>query len=59
MENVRKHRYIKTDIKHVTTERRRNCMVSEPNYLTTKFLTENLLTREMKKIEILINKPLY
>ena len=33
MENVRKHR----DIKLVTTERRRNYLVSEPNYHTTKF----------------------
>ena len=33
MENVRKHRYIKP----VTTERRRNYLVSEPNYHTIKF----------------------
>ena len=45
MENVRKHR----DIKLVTTERRRNYLVSEPNYHTTKFITENLLAIEMKK----------
>ena len=45
MENVRKHR----DIKLVTTERRRNYLVSEPNYHTTKFFTENLLAIEMKK----------
>ena len=32
MENVRKHR----DIKLVTTEERRNKLVSEPNYHTTK-----------------------
>ena len=38
MENVRKHR----DIKLVTTERRRNYLVSEPNYHTTKFFPENL-----------------
>ena len=44
MENVRKHR----NIKFVTTERRRNYLVSEPNYHTTKFFTENLLTTEMK-----------
>ena len=37
MENLRKHR----DIKLVTTERRRNNLVSKPNY-TTKFFTENL-----------------
>ena len=40
MENVRKHR----DIKLVATERRRNYLVSEPNYHTTKFL----LAIEMK-----------
>ena len=33
MENVRKQR----DIKLVTTERRRNYLVSEPNYHTTEF----------------------
>ena len=44
MENVRKDR----DIKLVTTERR-NYLVSEPNYHTTKFSTKNLLTIETKK----------
>ena len=53
MENVRKHR----DIKLVTTERTRNNLVSEPNYHTTKFFTENLLAIEMEKSEILMNKP--
>ena len=37
MGNVRKHR----DIKLATTERRRNYLVSEPNYHTTNFFTEN------------------
>ena len=37
MPNVRKHR----DIKLVTTLRR-NYLVSEPNYRTKKFFTENL-----------------
>ena len=32
MENVRKHR----DIKLVTTDEKRNKLVSEPNYQTTK-----------------------
>ena len=45
------------DIKLVTTERRRNYLVSEPNYHTTKLFTENLLAIEMKKTEILMNKP--
>ena len=38
MENVIKHK----NIKLVTTERRRNYLVSEPNYHITKFFTENL-----------------
>ena len=49
MKNVRKHR----DIKLVTTERRRNHLVSEPNYHTTKFFTEYLLAIEMKKLKYL------
>ena len=55
MKNVRKHRFIKL----VTTERRRNYLVLEPNYYTTKFFTENLLAIEMKKTEMLMNKPVY
>ena len=55
MENVRKHR----DIKLVPTERRRNYLVSETNYQTTKFFSENLLAIEMKKTKVLMNKPLY
>ena len=39
MENMRKHR----DIKLVTIERRRNYLLSELNYHTTKFFTEYLL----------------
>ena len=45
MENVTKHR----DTTIVTTERRRNYLVSEPNYHTTKFFTEHLLVIEIKK----------
>ena len=37
------------DIKFDTTERRRNYLVSEPNYHTTKFFTEHLLGIKMKK----------
>ena len=55
MENVRNH----INIKLVTTERRRNYSVSEPNYHTTKFSTESLLAIEMKKTQILMNKPVY
>ena len=56
MENVRKHR----DIKPVKTERRRNYLVSEPNYHTTKIFTEHVIAIEIKKkTEILMNKPVY
>ena len=44
------------NIKLVTTERKRNCLISEPNYHTTKFFTENLLAIEMKKTQIVTNK---
>ena len=33
--------------------------MSEPNNYTTKFLTENLLAKEMTKTQILLNKPVY
>ena len=38
------------DIKLVATKGRRNYLVPEPNYLTTKFFTEYLLAIETKKI---------
>ena len=52
MENVRKHR----DIKLVTTHKRRNQLVSEPNYHTKKWFSENLLATEMKKTKVKMNK---
>ena len=55
MENVRKDR----DTKLVTTDKRRNELVSEPNYHTTKWFSENLLATEMKKIKVKMNKPVY
>ena len=55
MENVRKHR----NIKLVTTERRKNYLVSEPNYHTTKFFKESFLAIKIKKTQILMNKPVY
>ena len=55
IDNVRKHR----DIKLFTSERRRSYLVSEPNYHATKFFSKNLLAMEMKKTEILLNKPAY
>ena len=55
MENVRKH----SEIKLVTKERRRNYLVSEPNYHTTKFFKENIFAIGMKKTHILINMSVY
>ena len=55
MENVRKHR----DIKIVTADKRRNKLASEPNYRTTKCLSENLMAIEMKKTIVKMNKPVY
>ena len=55
MENLRKHR----DIKLVTTDKRRNRLVSKPNYHTTKWFSENLLEIEMNKTKVKMNKPIY
>ena len=58
IENVRKQE----DIKIVTREIRRNYLVSEPNFHPFKFsklFTKDLLAIEMKKTEILMNKPVY
>ena len=55
MENVRRHR----NIKLVTIEKRRNYLVSKPNYHTTKFSTEHLLSIEMRKTQILTNKSVF
>ena len=52
MENLRKHRGIKL----VTTEKRRNYLVLEPNYDSTKFFTETLLVLEIRKTKIVMNK---
>ena len=40
-------------IKLVTTEKRRNYLVSEPNYHITKLFTKNLLATEIKKMKYL------
>ena len=53
MENIRNQR----DIKPVTTNERRNELVFEPNYHTTKYFSENLLAIEMRKTKIIMNKP--
>ena len=55
MENVRKHR----DIKLVKTDKKRNKLVSEPNYHTMKLIDDNLAIIEMKKVKVKTNKPIY
>ena len=55
MENVRKHR----DIKLVKTNKKRNKLVSEPNFHTTKLTDDNLAIIEMKKVKVKMNKPIY
>ena len=55
MENVRKYR----DMKLVTKDKRRNRLVSEPNYNTTNWFSENLLAIDMKKTKVKMNKPIY
>ena len=47
------------DIKVVATEKRRNYLVSEPNYHTAKVFTERLLAIELNKKEILMDKPVH
>ena len=44
-DNVRKY----TDINLVTTERRKDYLVSEPNYHTTKFFIKKLVATDIKK----------
>ena len=45
MENVRKYR----NIKLVTVERRKNYLVSEPNYHTTKLFTVKFISNRYEK----------
>ena len=55
MENIRKHR----DIKIVTTDKKRNKLVSEPNYHTRNYISEDLSIIEMNKTKVKMNKPMY
>ena len=47
------------DIKLVTTDKRGNQLISEPNYHTTRWFSEDLLAIEMKKTKVKMNKPAY
>ena len=55
MENVPNHR----DIKLVTKNRKRNKLVSEPNYHTSKHFSEDLMAIEMRKTKVVMSKPVY
>ena len=44
IENIRKHR----NIKLVTTDKKRNKLVSEPNYHAMNYISEDLSITEMK-----------
>ena len=54
-ENIRKHR----DIKLVTTDRKRNKLVSETNHHTMNYISEDLFIIEMKKTKVKMNKPMH
>ena len=55
MENIRKHR----DIKLVTTDKKRSKLVSEPNYHTINYNSEDLSIIDMNKTKVKLNKPIY
>ena len=55
MENVPNHR----DIKLVTKNQKRNKLVSEPNYHTSKHFSEDLMATEMRKTKVVMSKPVY
>ena len=55
MEHIRKHR----NIKLVTTDKRINKLVSEPNYHTINYISEDLSIIEMNKTKVKMNKPIY
>ena len=55
IENVRKHR----DKKLVKTDKKRNKLVSEPNYHTMKLTDNNLAIIEMRKVKVKMNKVIY
>ena len=55
IENVRRHR----DIKVVKSDKKRNKLVSEPNFHTMKLIDNNLAIIEMKKVKVKMNKPIY
>ena len=55
MENIRKHR----DIKLVTTDKKRNKLLSESNYHTMNYISKDLSVIEMNKTKVKMNKTIY
>ena len=55
VENIWNYR----DIELVTPDKRRSILVPEPNYHSSKHISEDLMIIEMKKIEVKMNKPIY
>ena len=55
MENVKKPR----DIKLVTTDKKRNKLVSELNYHAINYISKDLSITEMKRTKVKMNKPIY
>ena len=53
MENVRKHHDM------IRTDKKRNKLVSEPNYHAMKLIDDNLAIIEMRKVKVKMNKPIY
>ena len=53
-ENVRKHRHIKL----VKSDKKRNKLVSEPNFYTMKLTDNNLAIIEMRKVKVKMNEPI-
>ena len=47
------------DIKLVTTNKKRNKLVSEPNYHTMNYISEDLSIIEINKTKVKMNKPIY
>ena len=47
------------DIKLVTTDKKRSKLVSEPNYHTINYISEDLSIIEMNKTKVKMNKPIY
>ena len=54
IENIKKHRDIK-----LVTDKRRNELVSEPNYHTMNYISEDLSIIEMNRTKVKMNKPIY